>query len=55
MQWEHLTSDKFAAAVGETGVCIIAMGVVERHGTHLPLETKRSEFPGVRRSQRKGE
>ena len=39
MQWEHLTSDEFALAVQETGVCIIAMGVVERHGTHLPLGT----------------
>jgi creatinine amidohydrolase len=39
MQWEHLTSNEFAAAVSETGVCIIAMGVVERHSTHLPLGT----------------
>jgi creatinine amidohydrolase len=39
MQWEHLTSDEFSQAVLETGVCIIAMGVVERHGTHLPLGT----------------
>jgi creatinine amidohydrolase len=39
MQWEHLTSDEFSLAVRETGVCIIAMGVVERHGTHLPLGT----------------
>jgi creatinine amidohydrolase len=39
MQWEQLTSDDFSSAVRETGVCIIAMGVVERHGTHLPLGT----------------
>jgi len=39
MQWEHLTSDEFSAAVKETGVCVIAMGVVERHSTHLPLGT----------------
>lgn len=39
MQWENLTSDEFAHAVKETGVCIIAMGVVERHSTHLPLGT----------------
>ena len=39
MQWEQLTSDEFSSAVHETGVCIIAMGVVERHGTHLPLGT----------------
>jgi len=39
MQWELLTSDEFSTATLETGVCIIAMGVVERHGTHLPLGT----------------
>jgi creatinine amidohydrolase len=39
MQWENLTSDDFASAVPATGVCILAMGVVERHGTHLPLGT----------------
>lgn len=39
MQWETLTSDDFSTAVRETGICIIAMGVVERHGTHLPLGT----------------
>ncbi|MFN2131272.1 MAG: creatininase family protein, partial [Anaerolineae bacterium] len=39
MQWEHLTSADFAQAVRETGVCVIAMGVVERHGEHLPLGT----------------
>ena len=39
MQWEQLTASEFAAAVRETGVCVIAMGVVERHGEHLPLGT----------------
>ncbi len=39
MQWEQLTSDDFAQAVRSTGVCILAMGVVERHSTHLPLGT----------------
>ncbi len=39
MQWEQLTSDDFVQAVKDTGVCIIAMGVVERHSTHLPLGT----------------
>lgn len=39
MQWELLTSDDFAAAVRETGVCIVPMGVLERHGPHLPLGT----------------
>jgi creatinine amidohydrolase len=39
MQWEYLTSNQFALAVHETGVCILACGVVERHSTHLPLGT----------------
>lgn len=39
MQWEYLTSDDFASAVREIRVCIITMGVVERHGNHLPLGT----------------
>lgn len=39
MQWEHLTSSEFKKAVEETGVCVIAMGVVEKHGDHLPLGT----------------
>ena len=39
MQWENLTSNEFAAAVRETGVCIIALGVVEKHSDHLPLGT----------------
>ena len=39
MQWEQLTAPEFAAAVRETGVCIIAMGVVEKHSEHLPLGT----------------
>ena len=39
MRWEHLTSPDFAKAVKETGVCIIALGVVERHSEHLPLGT----------------
>jgi creatinine amidohydrolase len=39
MQWEHLTAPEFAQAVRNTGVCLIAMGVIERHGEHLPLGT----------------
>ena len=39
MQWEQLTAPEFAMAVRETGVCVIAMGVVERHSDHLPLGT----------------
>ena len=39
MQWEQLTAPDFAKAARETGVCVIAMGVIEKHGEHLPLGT----------------
>jgi creatinine amidohydrolase len=39
MQWENLTSTEFAQAVRDTGVCIVALGVVEKHSEHLPLGT----------------
>lgn len=39
MQWEQLTAGEFAASVRKTGVCVIAMGVMEKHGEHLPLGT----------------
>ncbi len=39
MNWEQLSSPKFAEAVKETGVCLVAMGVVEKHSDHLPLGT----------------
>jgi creatinine amidohydrolase len=39
MQWEHLTAPDFARAVEQTGVCILALGVLERHSDHLPLGT----------------
>ena len=39
MQWEQLTAADLAKAADETGVCIIALGVVERHSNHLPLGT----------------
>lgn len=39
MQWEQCTADDFAAAVQETGVCILTLGVIERHSAHLPLGT----------------
>lgn len=39
MQWENLSASEFAGAVERTGVCVIAMGVVEKHGEHLPLGT----------------
>ena len=39
MQWEQMTAPEFAHAVRDTGVCIIAMGVLEKHSEHLPLGT----------------
>jgi len=39
MQWENLTAPDFAHAVRETGVCVVAFGVLERHSEHLPLGT----------------
>lgn len=39
MQWENLTAPDFAKATKETGVCVIAIGVIEKHGEHLPLGT----------------
>ena len=39
MRWEGLTSPDFAKAVRQTGVCVLPMGVLEKHGNHLPLGT----------------
>ena len=39
MQWENLTSPEFAQAVRDTKTCVLALGVVERHGDHMPLGT----------------
>ena len=39
MQWEQLTAPDFGRAVRETGVCVLAIGVLERHSEHLPLGT----------------
>jgi creatinine amidohydrolase len=39
MQWENLTAPDFASAVAQTGVCILSLGVLERHSEHLPLGT----------------
>jgi len=40
MLWEELTSENFAKAVQETGgVCVLPIGVIEKHGQHLPLGT----------------
>lgn len=39
MQWEQLTSPDFARMAEETRVCVVSMGVLEKHGEHLPLGT----------------
>lgn len=39
MQWENLTAPEFEQAVQETKTCILTLGVLERHGDHLPLGT----------------
>ena len=40
MQWEHLTSTELNQARKDTGgVCVMAMGVIEKHSEHLPLGT----------------
>jgi creatinine amidohydrolase len=39
MNWEELTDADFAKAAKKTGLCILSMGVLERHGPHLPLGT----------------
>ena len=38
--WDELTASDFTAGVKKAeGVCIIPMGVIEKHGQHLPLGT----------------
>ena len=38
--WEELTAPDFVSAVQQSeGVCVIPMGVIEKHGPHLPLGT----------------
>ncbi|MDD3200796.1 MAG: creatininase family protein [Bacteroidales bacterium] len=40
VMWEELTSPDFKVAVTKSkGVCIIPMGVLEKHGPHMPLGT----------------
>ena len=39
-KWEELTSPDFVKALTDAGgVCIIPMGIIEKHGPHLPLGT----------------
>jgi len=40
VQWEELTASDFPEAVKRSaGVCVLPIGVVEKHGPHLPLGT----------------
>lgn len=40
MNWLDLTAPEFVKAVEQAqGVCVIAVGVLEKHGEHLPLGT----------------
>jgi creatinine amidohydrolase len=40
MQWENLTAPDFKEAVRKTGgLCILPLGVIEKHSGHLPLGT----------------
>jgi creatinine amidohydrolase len=37
-KWEEMTAPEFERAVQEAqGVCVVPLGVIERHSTHLPL------------------
>lgn len=39
-KWEELTSPDFVRALEKSGgICIIPMGIIEKHGPHLPLGT----------------
>jgi creatinine amidohydrolase len=40
MLWEELTAKQFPISVRETrGVCLLPIGVLEKHGNHLPVGT----------------
>ena len=40
VRWDEMTAPEFARSVKRSGgVCVIPMGVLEKHGEHLPLGT----------------
>jgi creatinine amidohydrolase len=40
MKWEELTTPQFVKAIEACeGVCLLPLGVIEKHGDHLPLGT----------------
>lgn len=46
--WEELTAPEFARAVADaSGVCVLPVGVIEKHGEHLPLGTDLSAVRAV--------
>ena len=48
MLWEELTAKQFPLAVSESqGVCLLPLGVLEKHGNHLPLGTDMFSGQGV--------
>jgi creatinine amidohydrolase len=40
VKWEELTTPEFTQAVGKSAkVCVVPMGIIEKHGPYLPLGT----------------
>lgn len=39
MRWEELTALEFKKAVDDVKCCILTLGILEKHGDHLPLGT----------------
>jgi len=39
MLWENLTAPQLKQAVKDTNICVLPIGVIEKHGNHLPLGT----------------
>jgi creatinine amidohydrolase len=39
MRWELLTSPQIGRAAQDPGLCVLTLGVLERHSDHLPLGT----------------
>ena len=39
MQWELMTSPQLGRAAADPGICVLTLGVLERHSEHLPLGT----------------
>ena len=59
MKWDELSAPEFEKAViACKGVCVVPIGVIEKHGDHLPLGTDMFEAGevaklGVLRDDRK--